>query len=294
MPRWFPLSLAGLLFAVSLGVRADALPLWEVAGRDNRLFILGSIHFLQPGRDALPPAILAAYRAADVVVMELDLDDLDPAVAQAAVQRYGIDPQGRSLAELMGSSDYRAARDQAQALGIDLALLDGMEPWLAAITVTQLELAKLGYSADAGVEQQVLKLARAERKEVRGLETVDEQFAALDSLPLPAQREFLVATLAEAASMDDEVDGMIAAWQAGDVGTMEDQFLASVREQPDLYRRIVVDRNRAWARELAALLDERRDYLVVVGTLHLVGPDSLIRLLDQAGHRARQLEAAPR
>ena len=36
------------------------------------------------------------------------------------------------------------------------------------------------------------------------------------------------------------------------------------------------------------LLDDRDDYLVIVGTLHLVGKHSLIDLLEGKGHRVLQ------
>jgi uncharacterized protein YbaP (TraB family) len=40
--------------------------------------------------------------------------------------------------------------------------------------------------------------------------------------------------------------------------------------------------------QVEALLDDRDDYLVVVGTLHLVGKDSLIELLQAKGHKIVQ------
>lgn len=282
------LAAAILLFQVP-AARADALPMWEVQGAANRVAILGSIHFLKPGRDPLPPAVVEAYRNADVVVMEIDLDDLDPAAAQASLQRLGIDPRGRTLEELLGPRAYGAAQARARAAGIELTLLQGFEPWLAAITVTQLQLERLGYDADSGVERQLLEMAQRDRKEIRGLETVEQQFAAMDSLPPAAQSAFLLETLDDAATMADQVDAIVAAWKKGDTRALESEFLHGLKEQPDLYRRIVVDRNRSWATRLKVLLSDRHDYLVVVGTLHLVGPDSLIGMLERAGYAPRQV-----
>jgi uncharacterized protein YbaP (TraB family) len=55
-----------------------------------------------------------------------------------------------------------------------------------------------------------------------------------------------------------------------------------------LYRPLTTDRNRRWLGQVEALLDDRDDYLVIVGTLHLVGKDSLVELLERAGHRVTQ------
>jgi hypothetical protein len=259
-----------------------------MGGERNRIHILGSIHFLRPGRDGLPAGVIGAYEDADVLLMELDLDDLDPQLAQATLQRLGMDPKGRTLEVLLGQRDYQTAVARARPLGIELALLQAYEPWLAAITITQLQLQRLGFDASSGVEQQLLRLAQRDRKEVRGLETLDEQLAAMDALPPAAQSAFLLETLEDAATMKDRVDDIVDAWRRGDLDAMEAEFLDGLQGQPDLYRRIVVDRNRNWARQLSSLTRDQRDYLVVVGTLHLVGPDSLIGMLERAGHAPRQ------
>ncbi len=50
-------------------------------------------------------------------------------------------------------------------------------------------------------------------------------------------------------------------------------------------------RNRKWLPKIEALLDEERDYLVLVGTLHFVGQDGLLELLTRAGHKPVALSA---
>jgi uncharacterized protein YbaP (TraB family) len=284
---------AGALLTLALlsmqSAQADGLPMWEIRGAANKVTILGSIHFLRPD-DPLPGAVLAAYDNAEAIVMELDLDDVDPLAAQGAIQRLGLDPQGRTLERILGQADWRRAQEKAQAMDLELALLNGMEPWLAAITVTQLRLQQLGFEADYGVEQQILRRASRDDKEIRGLESIDDQLELLDRLSPKAQRTFLMVTLDEAAGIDDEIDDIVSAWRAGDMSALEDEFLGTLQEQAELYQSIVVARNRSWVKPVVALMDDRRDYLVVVGTLHLVGPDSLIRMLAQGGHQPRQVE----
>jgi hypothetical protein len=245
---------------------------------------------LRPG-DTLPPEVVAACREADVLVMELDLDDLDPVATAETMQRLAIDPRGRTLDVLLGPRDYEEAERKAQALGIDLSMLRQFEPWMAAITITQLQLAKLGLDPESGVEQQLLQLAHRDHKAVQGLETLDEQLSFMDELSPGAQRAFLMETLDEAETMKDELDDIVTAWKRGDVPALEKEFLADMRKQPELYRQIVVERNRRWAGQLAPMFRDGKDYLVVVGTLHLVGPDSLIRKLSQAGYPSRQVGA---
>ena len=70
---------------------------------------------------------------------------------------------------------------------------------------------------------------------------------------------------------------------------LEAMLLAEGFEQyPDLYRPLTTERNRRWLDQVEELLDDREDYLVIVGTLHLVGKDSLIDLLENRGHKVSQ------
>ena len=85
------------------------LTLWEVAGEKNSVFLLGSIHLLRPEDYPLPSAIDTAYAEAEVLIMEVDMDDIDPIATQASFARYGLSQDGRTLRDLMGEALYAEA-----------------------------------------------------------------------------------------------------------------------------------------------------------------------------------------
>ncbi len=269
---------------------ASALPLWEITGTRNHVLLLGSIHTLRPSDYPLDPAITAALDAADIVYMELDMDDMDPATSSATVAELARDPRGRQLPELLGSTAWRSAVEQGQKIGLDLAPLAPFEPWYAAVVITQLRLDQLGFDPSRGVENQIVVDAKKAGKEIRGLETLEGQLKALDGLSPAAQRTFLLLTLEEAATIGDEVDDMIAAWKAGDVPALDREMLDSVREQPEVYRSLILRRNEAFSQAIAALANDSKDYLIVIGTLHLVGPDSVLNMLAKDGLKTRPVK----
>lgn len=266
---------------------ALALPLWELTGTRNHVLLLGSIHTLRPSDYPLDPAIAAALDEADIVYMELDMDDMDPAATSVTVAGLARDPRGRQLPELLGAAAWSSAVKQGQKIGLDLAPLAAFEPWYAAVVVTQLRLNQLGFDPSRGVESHIVASASRSGKEIRGLETLEGQLKALDELSPAAQRTFLQLTLEEAATIGDEVDDMIAAWKAGDVPALDREMLDSVREQPELYRSLIVKRNEAFSRAIAALANDSHDYLIVIGTLHLVGTDSVLNMLARDGLKTR-------
>ncbi len=121
-------------------------------------------------------------------------------------------------------------------------------------------------------------------KPIEGLETPAEQFAVLGGLPMAEQKRFLQMTLEESADLDEELEKVVAAWRAGDTTALAALLTEAYDDFPELYGPLTADRNRAWVKQLEPLLEDRDDYLVVVGALHLVGRDSVVDLLRRRGY----------
>jgi len=280
------------LLLTALALFAGAMPdaqardiLWTVTGQHNTVYLLGSIHVLRPTDGGLPEAAEHAYEDAEQLVMEIDLDDpalADPLALAGKMQAAAQLPAGMTLREALGA-DYDDVRGRVGTLGLDLAAMDGVAPWFVATLVLQLELAKRGFLPELGIEQQVAGRAALDGKPIQGLETAEQQFAILASLPLPEQKRFLLMTLQESAQLDEEIDRLVAAWRAGDSASLGRLLSEEFDSFPELYGPLTEARNRAWVDRLSQLLDDRDDYLVVVGALHLVGRHSVVELLRQRG-----------
>jgi uncharacterized protein YbaP (TraB family) len=221
--------------------------------------------------------------------MEIDLDEAgsDPLAMAADMQQAALLPEGQTLRGVLGG-DYASISERVRKSGLDLEDLDGFAPWFVAISLLELELAKRGFSAEYGIEQTLAARAVADHKPIDGLETAAQQFQMLASMPLAQQKRFLVMTLDESAQLDRELGEMLRAWQSGDTEALARLLSTEYAEFPDLYKRLTVDRNRAWVDRLAGLLGDRDDYLVVVGALHLVGPGSVVDLLRKRGYTVTQ------
>ncbi|TFG83913.1 MAG: TraB/GumN family protein [Chromatiales bacterium] len=286
-----PLALLIVLLTVGLhSATAAALPLWELTDTSNRIRLLGSIHFLRASDYPLNPAITAAFDDAEVVLMEIDMDDLDPVASARTITMLALDSRGRKLPELLGPDAWRAAAAEARELGLDLAPLAPFEPWYAAIVVTQQRLAQLGFDPSFGVETKMTADAQEQGKEIRGLETLESQLATLDTLSPQAQRVFLQSTLEEAGEAAEIAESMIAAWKTGDVKVLDAELLDSVRNQPEVYRALIIRRNENFASAIGDLVNDRKNYLIVIGALHLVGPDSVLHMLARDGIPSRQVD----
>lgn len=272
-----------LCIPITVGAAEPHHTLWQVQGRVNVLYLLGSVHLLPPGEPVFTGAIENAYQDAETLVMELDLDDLDAEAVQETTLELGLLPENRSLSDEIGAELYAEVSSRARELGISADMLERFRPWFAGLTLTQLEMMRLGFSADAGVEERFLQRARRDGKEIIGLETFAEQLGMLADMSPGLARQFVAYTLEDIDGLAAEIDTLLAAWRDGDLAVLTGIHEQSFAEFPQLYEPLTVARNRKWVEQLVELLDEADDYLVIVGTLHLVGRDSLIELLESRG-----------
>src|SRR2546423_180705 len=109
------LLLATLLIA-GAAQAADAPFLWEVQGPKTRHYLMGSVHLLPQAAYPLPPALEAAFAAADTLVLESDLATLTDAQTQMHLLADGSAPDG--LKSQVGAALYQ--RVQAYAAAHDL------------------------------------------------------------------------------------------------------------------------------------------------------------------------------
>ena len=257
--------------------------LWQAEGKHNRVYLLGSVHMLRKSDHPLPSVIEFAYADAESLVMEIDMDDLDAAASQALIANLGVIHDGKTLRDLMGGDLYAQAERSAAAIDIPLDMLAKSEPWLAAITVEQLALNRIGFNPLYGIEMYLMGKAQQDNKEINGFESLDEQLNFLDSLSLDAQRDLLLQTLDESSNLQTEMNNLIDAWRYGDLQYLEENMLSDMAQYPELYRALIVDRNMRWVENIDTMLDDDEDYLIVVGALHLVGDDGVPALLSRRG-----------
>jgi uncharacterized protein YbaP (TraB family) len=282
------LALCGLLLCVAARADGALHSLWELHGKHNTVYLLGSIHVLRLSDYPLAPTVLEAYGNAKSVLMEVNLEEITSAQVQAEMLASAILPEGRTLPDVLGRERYGRADALAHEVGVELSMFDQFAPWFAAEAISQLQLTKLGFQPEAGVEMYFMERARNDGKDVAGLETVHDQISLFQNMPLDTQAEYLVSSLEQAHDLPTEVDSMVHAWQRGDMQWFENQLQSELRQDPRLYQSVLGARNRKWVPKIEALLNEDKNYLVIVGTGHLVGRGSVIDLLKKDGIGATQ------
>ena len=292
------LLLAALLLAVAAPAWATPpVPLlWKVSKGRHTLYLLGSFHLLTAQDYPLSPDVDAAFADAEQVVLELSGDELQsPALGQAMLAAAQL-PAGQTLQQRIDAKTWASLQAYAQAHNLPIDLFAHLEPWLVATTISVQEMTAQGLDPQLGLDLHFIQLARQAGKPVSGLERGQDQVAMLDGMSAEEQRQYLADTLDDAgATGEREAQRLHAAWRAGDVQTLRDGLAADMkREYPALYQRINVARNDAWLPKLEARLEGPGgdDTLVVVGALHLLGPDGVVEKLRARGYAVERICSA--
>jgi uncharacterized protein YbaP (TraB family) len=167
--------------------------------------------------------------------------------------------------------------------------LKRFKPWLLAMTLVEMEWQKAGFDASLGLDRHFYDRAKAEGKRVQGLETVEYQVSLFDGMTMEEQDRMLAESLKDLAQSRANVFKLTDAWKAGNVSALERIVLDDLKDDPVLYQRLLVGRNKNWLPTLDALLTRNGRTFVVVGAAHLIGPDGLLAMFRAKGYKVDQL-----
>jgi uncharacterized protein YbaP (TraB family) len=281
---------AAALFSLLLVTPVLAQPaLWVVRNAHTTIYLFGTVHLLPNDIDWHYPALDRALAASDSLTIELTDDD--DATMQALVLQYGLDP-AHPLSGKLTDAENTTLAQAAQTTGIPggTQILQVMRPWLAGVTLAVAPLVKAGLDPAHGVDKQLKAQMIHAGKPVNGMETSEQQIRFLADLPPDVELAFLRSTLHDIDKGPAELTQLISAWKNGDTATIARIEDEDVRQQaPELYRRLLVQRNQTWAGKIIAMLQQPGTIFIAVGAGHLAGPDSVQAQLQSRGITVEQV-----
>ncbi|WP_374343837.1 TraB/GumN family protein [Phenylobacterium sp.] len=282
--RRFSAALVAVALLACAGPAAAKPPVWIVRDKDSELVLFGSIHVLQADLDWRPARLDQALKTADDLWFELPIDaDSQAETARLAVA-HGYLPQDQSLTAMLSPKGRTRLAKACAKYGLSPPLIDRLEPWYAEVALSTAQFRAEGAKADTGVEQ-TLSATAPQSAQRRAFETPAQQIAMFDGASRAAQIKSLEETLSDIEADRSDLTGLIRAWMAADVKALEKDVLRPMRDTaPEIYERLVVQRNAAWTATLDARLKGEGHTVVVVGVGHLIGPGGLPARLRALGY----------
>ena len=176
------LILALVLWAGTAPLSAqDRHLLWSVPTDQGRVTLMGSVHTLRSDTYPLPDPHEEAYKDATCLVFETDMARMNDPGTQAQLLALGLYPEGETLAGSLSPGVYSALAGALEERGLPPAQFSRFKPWFCALTLAMLELQRLGYSPQYGLDVHFFNRARRDGKELLHLESVEDHFQLLTS-----------------------------------------------------------------------------------------------------------------
>lgn len=246
--------------------------LWKLADADTTIYLFGTIHVLPKGKPWFEGPLAQAADASGELVTEIGA--VDPGEVVAVVTELGFLPPGKSLRAMMPPEDRARFEAALARAALPLDSFDRFEPWFAANSLVLFQLRKAGVEGINGPEAFLTERFKAAARPSIALETVRYQLGLFDSLPLEVQLRYLREVVDETADVVAEVDKLTAEWGKGEAEALA-LAMNDTSNDPVMFDKLLIDRNRIWSRWLAARLEQPGTVFVAVGAGHLAGKGSV-------------------
>ncbi len=277
MLKRFILYIYFFLVAVSAFSQDEGV-FWKISGKDleTSSYLFGTIHLMCEDDFQISQQVSKRLGLAEALVMEVDLDD--PALYGSMMENM-YNEDGQKITDFLSENEYEKIRDfLKERTGMDMDRMQRMRPTIlmSLIYPNLLECETMAF------ESELMKLANAENISVLGLESVDEQLAFFEQIPLKEQYRSFFNYTENLEQGKEEFRKLLSSYREEDIA----QLLELVTESPEYmdYKEVLVDqRNENWIEKMGAMM-QKGTMFFAVGAGHLAGEKGLIRLLKKEGY----------
>ncbi len=259
--------------------------LWKVSGKGLKepSFIFGTFHLMCKDDIHFSNQLKEALKQSDEIYMELDMDD--PSILLSGMLYMNM-KDGKKLSDLYTPEEYSKLQAYfTDSLNTPMMLLQRAKPYfLVALLYPKM----MDCPSPAGIEEELLKIAKEEKKEVRGLETMQFQASVFDSIPYEWQAKELLKNIDSFSVYKKEFDEMVNLYKKQQLDSMQDMVTKSEFGSDKYEDLLLNDRNKDWAKKLSEIM-KNESVFVAVGAGHLSGEQGLISLLKKDGYKVEPL-----
>ncbi|MEP6582993.1 MAG: TraB/GumN family protein [Ginsengibacter sp.] len=259
--------------------------LWEVSGNglDQPSFLFGTFHLLCKEDIHFGTQLLQALKSSNEIYMELDMDD--PSTLLSGMLFMNM-KNGKKLEDLYSPDEYsRLQKYFSDTLHTSMMLFQKAKPYFL---VALLYPGMMNCSSPAGVEEELLKIAKENKKEIQGLESMQFQASVFDSIPYEWQAKELLKNIDSFAMYKKEFNDMVALYRNQDLDSMQSMLVKSEFGSDKYEDLLLKNRNTNWVTQLKKIM-KKEGVFVAVGAGHLTGSDGLITLLRKEGYKVEPL-----
>lgn len=259
--------------------------LWEISGKNltRPSYLFGTFHLLCKDDIHFSNILEKSLKNSQSLYLEMDLDD--PQNTWGALSLMNM-KNGQILKDLYTPDEYaRLKRFFSDSLELPMTMI---EHWKPILITTLLYPKMMACKTIDGIEQELMALAKKEKKEIKGLETMAFQSAVLDQIPYTVQAKELLNTIDSINDYKQKFNEWRSIYISQDLKKIETSFEQEPNFEED--KALMLDnRNENWIKKIENILINENVF-IAVGAAHLVGEKGLIALLKAKGYTLKAIK----
>jgi uncharacterized protein YbaP (TraB family) len=270
----------GLVCFFLLTVTAQAgSPVWKVSRGDRHFYLGGTIHILGESDYPLPTSFDAAYGKSSALVFETDIQkSRDPQFSERFMEKM-VYSDNRTLKKLLAPATFQALTIFAADRGIPVDALNRFKPGLVLVSLTLIEVQRLGV-AGIGVDEFFFSKAVTDSKMIHHLESPEEQMSFFENMGKGNEDEWVAYIIKDLENLPSLLPVIKTAWKTGDVQGLDRAILLPLKKDfPELYQSLFIQRNQKWMPKILTMAATPDIEFILVGAAHLAGEQGLLALL---------------
>ena len=264
--------------------KANAL-LWEISGTglQQPSYLFGTIHMICKEDFAFSEIAKQKFNNSKQVYLELDIDD--PQLQSVMMGLMQL-PDKESLKNKLGESNFnRLDSFLKKEMNMNLAVFDRFKPMMVMSLLAQ---RLLSCAAMESYEMNFVKMASEQKKELLGLERVEDQVAVFDAIPDSLEIRSIMNMVNDFESQKKEFTRMSSLYKAQNLESLY-QLLVASPEMMGSQELLLDRRNRNWIPIMESAMKKSSTFFAV-GAGHLAGSQGVLELLRKQGYKVKPIQ----
>ena len=256
--------------------------LWQFR-KDNESrthYILGTMHV--SSEEAYTPVSIAKHymELCHTYVGEMDLND--PELSN--IGDYFINQDGLVLEDIIGDKKYKKySKIISKAFDIDLDRIAHYKPLVISNMIAESIITK---KYDVALDHFLWEYAQAIGMEMKGLESANDQFEIMKSIPMESQLKGVRSCVKNVKTFRKKVLKMSDLYAQGELTEL---YKSAKKSMGELRKLMIYDRNANMTEKLIELTANGATFSAV-GAAHLGGSKGMLRGLKRAGFKVKPIK----
>lgn len=272
------LSLLFTVFSFSQTEKKSLL--WKISGNGltKESYLFGTIHISCEA--ILPKKVLTALDKTDQLCLELDMDDPN---MQNEMMGKMMMKNGITIESMLSKEDFKIVDDFFKnQVGFSLKMMNSVKPFMLSAMLYP----KILDCNMQSFENELIKIAKAQKEEIIGLETISEQLCVFDEIPYQIQVNELLKSAKNDLSRDkNEIKEMLDLYKTEDIEALLKYSQQSNNEMITGFDdKLLTNRNKNWIDRIENIAKNKATFFGV-GAAHLGGETGVIKLLRKKGYK---------